>query len=98
MLKNEYLIAKIGVDTAENEPIEKSDLQTTLSHSRRSRGANLGVGQDLKLRGLVIEYFRLYDVYGGVTPLAEQPLTELRCPQVTSCSAPFVTKITPDSN
>ena len=28
MLKNEYLIAKIGVDTAENEPIGKSDLQS----------------------------------------------------------------------
>ena len=27
ILKNKYLIAKIGVDTAENEPIGKSDLQ-----------------------------------------------------------------------
>ena len=25
MLQNEYLIAKIGVDTGENEPIEKSE-------------------------------------------------------------------------
>ena len=27
MLQNEYLTAKIGVDTAENEPIGKSDLE-----------------------------------------------------------------------
>ena len=30
MLQNEYLIAKIGVDTAENEPIGKSDQQSDL--------------------------------------------------------------------
>ena len=40
MLKNEYLIAKIGVDTAENEPIGKSDLRSDLSlPDRRERVA-----------------------------------------------------------
>ena len=37
MLQNEYLIVKIGVDVAENEPIGKSDLQ----NERKVAGSSL---------------------------------------------------------
>ena len=40
MLQNAYLVAKIGVDTAENEPIEKSDVSWLETRVARATGTD----------------------------------------------------------
>ena len=45
MLKNDYLVAKIGVDTAENEPSEPPDLRCGCVQVRLRLRRGLGAGR-----------------------------------------------------